>query len=318
MSGDVSYVGQHGFNLLQNVDINAVDFGVGVHAARRRTRRLPPARRPAARRCRSICCAPIAASAPFSRTGASAGTPTTRSRRRSTAGSATASRLGLNYTLGLSNTGNGRQSGPARPPSRRQLLDPRRSGGAGRAAEGSRPAAAHHQGQRGVGPAEDVRPARARSSVLAADGQRLAAVGDPDGRHRRALQRRLQLRRRRGRQRGRAAPMPTAPATRTSPARRAMRRGSVITGDPGSGCSGQSVRAVQHRGVRGPGGVGVQPQPGPRVGAELSARLLRQDRRSGAGAQLPSRRHAQHPVPDRGVQRVQRRGLQRPQYARCR
>jgi len=28
LSGDVSYVGQHGFNLLQNVDINAVDFGV--------------------------------------------------------------------------------------------------------------------------------------------------------------------------------------------------------------------------------------------------------------------------------------------------
>ena len=28
VTADVSYVGQHGFNLLQNVDINAVDFGV--------------------------------------------------------------------------------------------------------------------------------------------------------------------------------------------------------------------------------------------------------------------------------------------------
>jgi hypothetical protein len=33
LSGDVSYVGQHGFNLLQNVDINAVDFGVAYSSA---------------------------------------------------------------------------------------------------------------------------------------------------------------------------------------------------------------------------------------------------------------------------------------------
>jgi hypothetical protein len=33
MSADMSYVGQHGFNLLQNVDINAVDFGVAFTPA---------------------------------------------------------------------------------------------------------------------------------------------------------------------------------------------------------------------------------------------------------------------------------------------
>jgi hypothetical protein len=33
LSGDVSYVGQHGFNLLQNVDINAVDFGTAYTSA---------------------------------------------------------------------------------------------------------------------------------------------------------------------------------------------------------------------------------------------------------------------------------------------
>ena len=32
LRADVSYVGQHGFNLLQNVDINAVDFGVAFTA----------------------------------------------------------------------------------------------------------------------------------------------------------------------------------------------------------------------------------------------------------------------------------------------
>ena len=32
-TGDVSYVGQHGFNLLQNVDINSVDFGVAFTPA---------------------------------------------------------------------------------------------------------------------------------------------------------------------------------------------------------------------------------------------------------------------------------------------
>ena len=32
-TGDVSYVGQHGFNLLQNVDINGVDFGLAFTPA---------------------------------------------------------------------------------------------------------------------------------------------------------------------------------------------------------------------------------------------------------------------------------------------
>ena len=30
---DVSYVGQHGFNLLQNVDINSIDFGAAFTGA---------------------------------------------------------------------------------------------------------------------------------------------------------------------------------------------------------------------------------------------------------------------------------------------
>src|SRR4026207_2232480 len=99
VTADVSYVGQHGFNLLQNVDINAVDFGVAYGstaqdttvaasatpggsapacrpAPRRGPPRGPPVRRLAARRCRSICCVPSKDSALFSRTGASAGTPT--------------------------------------------------------------------------------------------------------------------------------------------------------------------------------------------------------------------------------------------------
>jgi hypothetical protein len=105
MSGDVSYVGQHGFNLLQNVDINAVDFGVAYSSAAQDTT--------------------VAASAtpggsalsvdllrPFKGFGAiqqnwGIGWNTYHSiqssfNRRFRNGFS----LGLNYTLGLSNTGN--------------------------------------------------------------------------------------------------------------------------------------------------------------------------------------------------------------------
>ena len=82
----------------------------------------------------------------------------------------------------------------------------------------------------------------------------------------------------------------------------------------GLGLFRQPVRAVQHCRVRGPRRLVVEPEPRPRVGPELSARLLRQDHRSGAGAQFPPRRRSQHPVPHRGVQRLQRRRLQRPQH----
>ena len=50
LSADVSYVGQHGFNLMQNVDNNAADFGAAFSPARR-IRPARRARRPGRWRC---------------------------------------------------------------------------------------------------------------------------------------------------------------------------------------------------------------------------------------------------------------------------
>ena len=80
----------------------------------------------------------------------------------------------------------------------------------------------------------------------------------------------------------------------------------LITGDPGSGCSSNQYAQFNTAAFAVPP-PRREPEPRSRVGAELSARLLRQDGRPGAGAQLPPRRQPQHPVPPRGVQRVQRR-----------
>ena len=53
---DVEYVGQHGYNIVESIGLNNVDFGVGVPAAESRTRRSPR-RLPAPPRCRPIRCA---------------------------------------------------------------------------------------------------------------------------------------------------------------------------------------------------------------------------------------------------------------------
>ena len=105
LSADVSYVGQHGFNLLQNVDINAVDFGVAFTASAQDPT-LPASATPGGDRAigRPAASVPRVRRDP-SRTGASA-TNTYHSiqtsvNRRFRNGFS----LGLNYTLGLSNTG---------------------------------------------------------------------------------------------------------------------------------------------------------------------------------------------------------------------
>ena len=97
-------MGQHGFNLLQNVDINGVDFGLAfTPVAQDPTLAASPT--PGVPRSRSICFARIKGSARFSRTGESATTPTTPFRRRSIDRFRNGLAGGLNYTLGLSNTG---------------------------------------------------------------------------------------------------------------------------------------------------------------------------------------------------------------------
>ena len=90
---DVSYVGNHGYNLLSGTaDINAPDLG--ARSRRRiRTRRWPPAPRPAPTRCRSTFCAPTRARRD-QHAVAPVPTTSTRSRRRSTAASATGCRSG--------------------------------------------------------------------------------------------------------------------------------------------------------------------------------------------------------------------------------
>ena len=313
-----SYVGQHGFNLLQNVDINAVDFGVaftpaGAGPDGRRER--DPGRLGAAR---STCCGPIRASAPFSRTGASAANTyhsiQTSFNRRFRNGFS----LGLNYTLGLSNTGNagnpvrldhgadGSYCDP-RPIRRRQDELLKDLGLQRHTIKGNM-----------VWDLPKMSAHGRRAERPRGDRQRLAAVGHPDGGHRRSRT-------------ASASAMPAARwATRQAAPTPNGTGNQNLTGSPSYapriadhrrsrlGLLRQPIRAVQHRGVLGAVGVGVEPEPRPRVGPELSARLLRQDRRSGAGAQLPSRRHSQHPVPHRGVQRVQRGRLQRLATRRCR
>ena len=307
VSGDVSYVGQHGFNLLQNVDINGVDFGVAFAGA---AQDATVTRQRDAWRFRAV--GRSAASLPRLRCdSAELGhrlqhLPLDSDVVQPPVPQRLLGRVEL-HARPVQHR-HGRQSGPARPSCRWVVLDPRRSGRAGRAAEGSRPAPPHHQGQRGVGPAEDG-PRLGWAAHPGGRGQRLAALGDSDCRHRRALQRRLQLRRRRGRQR--AGRHQCRRHRQPEPDRLAdLRATHPHHRGPGLGLFRQPVRPVQHRGVHGADGVGLQSQSGPRVGAELSARLLRQDDRPGAGAQLPDGRHPQHPVPDRSVQRLQRRGLQ--------
>ena len=163
-----------------------------------------------------------------------------------------------------------------------------------------------------MGPAEDA-ARRRRAARARGDRERLAAVGHPHRGDRRALQRRLQLCRRRGRQ----------CARRHERRRQRQPEPDRVTElraeDPDHGRSrlrllGQPVRAVQHRGLHRAVGLGIEPEPRPGVGTELHARLFRQDRGPRARAQLPAGRQPQHPVPDRGVQRVQYRHLQRPQH----
>ena len=201
MSGDVSYVGQHGFNLLQNVDINAVDFGVAYTS--------DGAGHDGCRQCDAWRLGAVGRSA----------APLQGIRRYSAELGHRLEHLPLDPVVVQpalpqrilarpelhARAVEYRQCGksrPARPPSRRQLLDPRRSGGAGRAAEGPRPAAPHHQGKHGVGSAEDAAGIGGAEGPCG-DRQRLAAVGHPDGGHWRSLYRRLQLRRRRRGQCGR-------------------------------------------------------------------------------------------------------------------
>jgi hypothetical protein len=104
LSGDVSYVGQHGFNLLQNVDINGVDFGTAYTAAAQDTTVAPSATPGASAQSVDLL-------RPYRGLGAiqqnwGIGENTYHSiqtsfNRRFRNGFS----LGLNYTLGLSNTG---------------------------------------------------------------------------------------------------------------------------------------------------------------------------------------------------------------------
>ena len=85
---DVSYVGQHGYNLLQNVDINSVDFGTAFRRGQDPT--LAASTTPGASALSIDLLRPYRGFGAIQQNWSTAGTRSTRSRRRSTGGSATA------------------------------------------------------------------------------------------------------------------------------------------------------------------------------------------------------------------------------------
>jgi hypothetical protein len=105
VTADVSYVGQHGFNLLQNVDINSVDFGVAYTPAAQDPT-LAASATPGATALSNDLLRPYRALGAVTQNWG-IGTNTYHSiqssfNRRFRDGVS----FGLNYTLGLSNTGN--------------------------------------------------------------------------------------------------------------------------------------------------------------------------------------------------------------------
>ena len=105
LSGDVSYVGQHGFNLLQNVDINAVDFGTAYTATAQDTTVAASATPGGSAQSVDLLRAYRGLGAIQQNWGIGENTyhsiQTSFNRRFRNGFS-----LGVNYTLGLSNTGN--------------------------------------------------------------------------------------------------------------------------------------------------------------------------------------------------------------------
>ena len=83
----------------------------------------------------------------------------------------------------------------------------------------------------------------------------------------------------------------------------------IITGDPGKGCSSDLDAAVQHLGLQRP----AARQPGPRVGAQLHARVPGQDLRLRDRAEHQHGRQPSAPAARRAVQRLQRGDHQRPE-----
>ena len=88
------------------VDLNTIDLGTTLRAAGR-TRRSRPARR-----CRTTCCAPIAATATSWSSGAASTGRSTRSRRRSRAGGAAACQPAATWIYTISDRGNTGLPGP--------------------------------------------------------------------------------------------------------------------------------------------------------------------------------------------------------------
>ena len=249
---DVEYVGQHGYNIVEGINLNAVDFGIAVPAAepgsdaRRRRRR-------ARRRCRPTRCARSAATARSPRTSRAAGARYHSLQLSFNRRFRNGLSFGFNDTIGLSST--------------------RQHGGA----------AAAQRGRHGHATAPiRRRPTSCCRTIPIRHMMKANFVWDlPDLKSSAGALRALglvvndwQF----------PASGPRRPAARTRSAYSYQSGGGNvnltgspdygarirIVGDPGSGLHERSVPAVQHGGVPGPAGE----QRRPRVRHRLPARLL--------------------------------------------
>ena len=100
---DVEYVGQHGYNIVQGVNLNAVDFGAAF-LPQNQDLTLAASATPGATAVSTDLMRAIAGYGTITQQSDAAGGRTTRSRCRSSAGSGTACRSGFNDTMGLFRT----------------------------------------------------------------------------------------------------------------------------------------------------------------------------------------------------------------------
>ena len=280
---DVEYVGQHSFNTLDGVDINAIDFGAAF-LPQNQDPTLQPNTTPGAMAVAQDQMRAFRGYAGITQQWGR-GWRTFHSlqlsfNRRFKDGLS----FGFNDTIVLSDQPEHRRAAAAQR--RRHVCAAKRSGSSGRAAWHRYRQPPPLQGQLRVGHARHpVR--RIRPQGPGGDRKRLAGFGRMDSCHGQCLYRRLQLPERRGQ--------------REPDGLAELRRADPCGGRSGKRLQQQRLPAVQHVRVPGP----VDQQRRPRVGCRLSAGMFYERAGSLHRAQYPFGRRPEPSVAGRPVQRAQ-------------